>query len=821
MAQFDWNRLGQWAAADPVRFVGSLGVLDREQAAKDLMTALEIAQQRAGYNPVVVWEVQDAGRVTLVPEAHWLLVRDREPFRVTLRESGGKVRHAQSVRTESEHVAGFSPRSVSVEAVLELERYAHEQHSVTAPVRYLISVPQGVVGGHPKMVLLTNGAGAMARLAVDVGRIDSKYDCLLGANLHPSVPVDRHVLAKRARVWVNAHGFLAPLNQENLVSFKPGPPACWRFAAIAGNGRMLEVEMQAAMVEGKNTTLLRFERISLDKELDQLELRVTVRVDIEDRSFHAETKRNGAANAHFANHTRLLVERSGFQFAPAPDRQLRVYAERGIYHASSEWCEQIPHPNEASRGQESSGDAYSPGWFDLPLSTGAPITLVVTAELDDDDARPAVIHPSVPDQPQANMSPATLQFQGRLRQAIRSFVVRRGHGKTVIAGYPWFLDWGRDTLICGRGLLAAGMVNQVGQLLTTFGRFEDRGTLPNSIHGNDASNRDTSDAALWYGLLSEEFAMAPGGVTLTNLKVDGGGRSVADVLRSIAHHHFLGTPNGIRMDEESALIWSPAHFTWMDTNHPACTPREGYPVEIQALWIRLLRQLSLLGVDPIREPWGDLADRAEVSLLRYFCPPDRHWLADALVARAGTPASMAVADDALRSNALLAVALGVVTGQPARKTVEAARRYLVVPGGVRSLAPLPLQLPLEIRGIDGSLLCDPLRPYRGRYEGDEDTSRKPAYHNGTAWVWKLPVFCEALARAWNESPEVCRAAMAYLISLEDLLESGCAGQLPEVLDGDAPHTQRGCDAQAWSATEALRVWHWLVDRLPTVQPDAD
>jgi starch synthase (maltosyl-transferring) len=167
-------------------------------------------------------------------------------------------------------------------------------------------------------------------------------------------------------------------------------------------------------------------------------------------------------------------------------------------------------------------------------------------------------------------------------------------------------------------------------------------------------------------------------------------------------------------------------------------------------------------------------------------------------------------DDALRSNALLAVSLGVVTGERARLTVEAARRHLVVPGAVRSLAPLPVQLPLEIRGVDGALLSDPLRPYRGRYEGDEDSSRKPAYHNGTAWVWKLPVFCEALVRAWDETPEVKQAAKAYLLSLQDRLENGCAGQLPEVVDGDAPHVQRGCDAQAWSATEALRVWRWLI-----------
>ena len=132
-------------------------------------------------------------------------------------------------------------------------------------------------------------------------------------------------------------------------------------------------------------------------------------------------------------------------------------------------------------------------------------------------------------------------------------------------------------------------------------------------------------------------------------------------------------------------------------------------------------------------------------------------------------------------------------------------RHLLVPGGLRSLAPLPVSPPLPVQAADGRLLNDPARPYWGRYEGDEDTRRKPAYHNGTAWTWTLPVFCEALARAWDFEPAAVAAARAYLASLEPLLESGCLGQLPEILDGDAPHTPRGCDAQAWSVTEALRV----------------
>ena len=332
--------------------------------------------------------------------------------------------------------------------------------------------------------------------------------------------------------------------------------------------------------------------------------------------------------------------------------------------------------------------------------------------------------------------------------------------------------------------------------------------MPNTIHGHDASNRDTSDAPLWYGVVCEEAA-AQAGKAFTKAPLAPAGEPLARRLREIAVGYARGTPNGIRMDAASGLIWSPAHFTWMDTNYPACTPREGYPVEIQVLWARLLRQLERLDAKPDEEPWGALASRAEESLRRLFWLEEPGYLADSLIAKAGQPASQATPDQALRSNFLAAIAFGFLTGPRARRAATAALRYLIVPGALRTLAPLPVAPPLEIRGANGQLLGNPTEPYRGRYEGDEDTQRKPAYHNGTAWVWTLPTACEALARAWDCSPAAVNAAKAYLASTEQLLETGCLGQLPEIADGDAPHTPRGCDAQAWSVTEVLRVWKWL------------
>ncbi|HTL19013.1 MAG TPA: amylo-alpha-1,6-glucosidase, partial [Patescibacteria group bacterium] len=366
-------------------------------------------------------------------------------------------------------------------------------------------------------------------------------------------------------------------------------------------------------------------------------------------------------------------------------------------------------------------------------------------------------------------------------------------------GYPWFLDWGRDTFIAARGLLAAGMMEEVKQLVLTFGKFEQQGTLPNTIFGEDASNRDTSDAPLWFALVCEELNLNPGGL------IAAPGRTIQAVLESIASNYIQGTPNGIRMDPSSALVWSPSHFTWMDTNYPACTPREGYPIEIQALWIRLLRQLATLSGPKAGARWKNLAEQAMASLDKFFWREEKGYYADTLRAPGRRPAHEAVVDDALRSNCLFTVSLGLVSGERARRCVAAAQRYLVVPGALRSLAPLPASVPLPNYGNDGRLLNDPKAPYWGRYEGDEDTRRKPAYHNGTAWTWTFPVFCEAMARAWDFSPEATGAAREYLETMDRLMSEGCLGQIPEILDGDAPHTQRGCDAQAWGGTEAYRV----------------
>ncbi len=844
----DWRELARVVDENPAGLLAAASSAEGKIVKQNLerLLAGKSATAPGNYEPVVTWSLLDRRRILPVPPGHWLLINDSARFRATLRLGGEHApQHAESIAVREGHVACFAPVQPAGDATLFLERYAPEDRRVEAPIRFLAPGPKLDGGGkalavpnlpslrdavslshdvhtaaeathalEQPLVLLTNGIGGMARLCVDFGAIKSKYDCLLGANLNPRVPVDRHIFAKRARLWVNADGFISPLDLRSLASFEPGPPAAWYFIANAGDGRTVEIQVTAAMLPGRNTTVLHFSRPKMcratSKPLpEDREVRLTVRVDIEDRNFHWETKRNPGADFHFSSNSRPLDKQVGFAFTPAADRQLRVFSDGGFYHHEAEWVENIPHPVEQSRSQTASGDAYSPGWFDLPMVKGAAISFLVSAD-ENDPTTTEVAKSKTPLEPPTKDSvfAATDEFGRQLLRAARAYVVRRDSGITVIAGYPWFLDWGRDSLICARGLLAAGMVAEVKQLLLVFGKFVKDGTLPNIIHGEDASNRDTTDAPLWYGIVCEEVAASVGdGLYLP--KLDGSGLTLVEVLTDIATHYASGTPNGIRMDAASGLIWSPSHFTWMDTNFPAGTPRAGYPVEIQVLWIRLLRQLERIGAEQERKRWHGLADLAQASLLKYFWLEERGYLADLLIAKSGETAASATVDNALRSNCLLAVSLGLLTGRAAQRCVAAAARYLVVPGALRSLAPLPVSPPLPVYSNQGQLLNYPPEPYWGRYEGDEDTRRKPAYHNGTAWTWTFPIFCEALARAWDGAPEAVAAARAYLGSMDRSLMDGCIGQVPEIVDGDAPHTQRGCDAQAWGVTEALRVWKLL------------
>ena len=766
-------------------------------------TAAGIARPR-----VTTWNwPDDTRRTVMIPPDHLLLVRAPHPFHARLTADGRVTAGDTSLPdANGSHIMLLNvPNAVAthrLELSIRVFTPSGATHACTAEVLALAPGANTRVAARftglavrrdPDLrTILGNGRGAMTHACAAWGEIRSQYDALLAINADPRVPVDRRVFFTRCRAWLRYCGYSHAIDATCLESFESDPggtSALWRFKVPVGVGRWVELVFRLRLVHGHNRLKFEINRMRGNDGLaDSEAITVVLRPDIEWRSFHEKTKAYAGPEQNWP--TAIHAESNGFTFHPSHDEKCAIRVEHGAFHHEPQWSYMVAHPDDAIRGLDGSSDLYSPGWFDVELSGGS--HAVLHAEREDHWTEEKAHDTALPE------SGIPVQLPVALRRAINLYVVRRDDLLTIIAGYPWFLDWGRDTLIVLRGIIAAERADDALRILREFGRFEKQGTLPNMIRGNDDSNRDTTDAPLWFGVATADLISVLDAKTV--LDAPCGDRPLRDVLVSIATHYRDGTPNGIRMDRASALIYSPPHFTWMDTNFPAATPREGYPVEIQALWIAFLELLAK-HVDP---SWQTLATQARRSLAKLFWLPQEQYLADNLRAKPGTSAANATPEDALRPNQLLALTLGVFDGDLGRQSrILQACETLLVPGGIRSLADRPVRVEQPV-WRDGRLLNDPARPYRGRYEGDEDTSRKPAYHNGTAWTWQFPLYSEALVKVYGD--EARATALALLGSATAVINAGCVGQVPEILDGDAPHTPRGCGAQAWGVSELLRVW---------------
>jgi predicted glycogen debranching enzyme len=351
---------------------------------------------------------------------------------------------------------------------------------------------------------------------------------------------------------------------------------------------------------------------------------------------------------------------------------------------------------------------------------------------------------------------------------------------TVIAGYHWFGDWGRDTMIALPGLaLATGRPELAGRVLRTFARFLDQGMLPNRFpDGAETPEYNTVDATLWW----VEAIRATHAAT----RDDGLLRDLLPALEQVMDWHRRGTRYGIAEDPGDGLLRAGepgVQLTWMDARVGdwVVTPRMGKPVEINALWYNALRAMAAFA-RRLRRPataWDEAAERARQGFARFWYEAGGHCY-DVIDGPDGDDAS-------LRPNQVLAVSLpeSPLTPVQQRRVVDVCARHLLTSHGLRSLAP-------------GD------RAYCARCSGDQ-LARDGAYHQGTVWGWLLGPFALAHARAHGDAA----AARALLEPMAHHLADFGVGSIAEIFDGEAPFTPRGCIAQAWSVAETLRAWQSL------------
>ena len=806
LGSFEPDSAAQQLRRDPMAFCRQLNPVGRE-------------------SKVINWHwPQDQFREVMLPPGHFLLIQVDAPFRSEILNKGVTLRCEEGL--PGEHGTYFAlvapPPPARKQRSMTLKIRIFEREStlhIQAPLLFLAK-PEDVkvkrVFSRPDLLkksylyLGTNGRGGMLRASIRWGELNSRYDALLAANLNPRIPEDRRILFTRCRAWLVYQGYSQEIGNDCMIAFHYayGQTGSWQFQIPTGQGESIGLNIVVEMIPGENTVQLSFYRRqagSAPRRLaDHLPVQLILRPDIEMRNFHETTKAYLGPEKLWP--AAIQCQPDGFVFTPEAETKLEMTLPTATFVSEPEWYYMVHRPLESERGLDPKSDLFSPGYFSLELIGGQTKVLVAGA-LEDTENSDFVIEKEVgadlndkQDRYTRFMGkPKTLPLIEALKSTLDQYIVRRGDLKSVIAGYPWFLDWGRDSLIVVRGMIAAGRMEEARAVLKLFGQFEKDGTIPNMIHGKNAGNRDTSDAPLWFFVACEDLVVEEGKEEF--LENIWGGRKLRTILNTIAYTLIKGTKNGIRMDPNSGLLFSPAHFTWMDTSYPAGTPREGYPIEIQALWYRALEFLSRIDVVN-RKMWHERTLQVRSSITELFFMDDKGYFSDCLHASSGTPAGSAQPDDALRPNQLLALTLKAIIDEKITFSVLAACEELLVPGAIRSLADREVAYPLAIIH-NGNPVNSPHTPYQGRYVGDEDTDRKPAYHNGTAWTWLFPSFSEAWFGLYGE--EGRQTALAWLGSSIRLINQGCIGHVPEILDGDLPHTPRGCDAQAWGASELLRV----------------
>jgi predicted glycogen debranching enzyme len=641
--------------------------------------------------------------------------------------------------------------------------------------------------------LVTNGLGGYASGTV-AGVLTRRYHGLLVAAL----PSPRGRLLMLSRFWERlrlANRTAVVISDEDQVGTS---------LQLNGARYLTEFRLEAGLPVWR----YELEGVVLEKRLHLVYRQNTVHVRYRLVSGAGPVRLTLRPTLHFRPHEAPVSEALGgpyvvtaiddrYEVSAGPDRPrlaLQIHGEHPAFTLDRKQLQDVLFRVEESRGYQASGALWSPGYFRIDLEHGRDAVVVASTETWDtlralapDDALAAERERRAR-LVAAAAAPARRGFAAELVLAADQFIVApagraeeaarvRAAGdeaRTVIAGYPWFTDWGRDTMIGLEGLtLATGRAMEAGYILRTFASYVRDGLIPNLFpEGDDHGLYHTADATLWFFHAIDRYVRLTGDRgTLAQL---------LPVLTGIVDHHLRGTRFGIGVDPKDGLLRQGApgyQLTWMDAKVDdwVVTPRRGKAVEINALWYNALRLLEGWTGDGAL---GSHADHVFASFNERFWYAEGGYLHDVVDGEAGD-------DPACRPNQVLAIALRhpVLARERWRPVLDVVERRLLTPVGLRSLAP---EHP----------------DFRARYYGDL-RARDAAYHQGTVWAWLIGPWVDAWLRVHPGHP---RGARRFLAGFVSHLDEACIGSVSEIFDARAPFTPRGCVAQAWSVAEVLRAW---------------
>jgi len=640
--------------------------------------------------------------------------------------------------------------------------------------------------------LVTNGAGAYASGTV-AGLSTRGYHGVLVAALQPPVGRTLKLAAALETVVLGEEsvdlgtvrwrgGAVAPAGYAVIEEFRlEGSVPVWRYATPR-----FALEKRVWMDQGANVTRIAYANLGSDAPLT-----LSIKLLTDHRDYHGRTFADGTTPAIAAAGGTLSIEAPG-----GPAATLQVGLDGGRAEAAGVWYRGVELARERDRGLTDSEDHLFAGTLSAELAPGATVQLVASvgtrAVAPDAGALQARRRRdadllSAWTASRGEAAPAAPDWVARLVLAADQFVVARTlgdgtAGRSVIAGYHWFSDWGRDTMISLPGLaIETGRLDVARSILLSFAAAIDGGMIPNRFPDRgERPEFNTVDATFWFIEAIRAYHAASGDTdTLATLFA---------TLDDIVAHHVAGTRYGIRVDERDGLIRAGepgVQLTWMDAKVGdwVVTPRIGKPVEVNALWCSglafMVEAAGALGKPADR--YRDLLQRASSGFRRFWNPQRGHCF-DVLDGPDGD-------DPALRPNQILAASLPVraLPDDQLRAVVDTCERQLLTPAGLRSLAP----------GEPG---------YIAHYGGDQ-RSRDGAYHQGTVWGWLIGPFVEAHLAVFGDVARLER----ILRPLGDQLRIEGLGTVGEIFEGAPPHAPRGCIAQAWSVAEYLRAWS-LVDR---------